>query len=459
MTAAMRGAGPIAALALSSAITSLDFTIIFVTIPSIQTAFGVSVTGAQWVATTYAVAFGGCLLLGGRLADAYGAHRCFVCGLVGFGVSSAVGGLAPVFAVLVAARAAQGMSAAVLFPATLALLYQVYPNPAATRRALAVWAAAGSGGLIAGTILGGLLTQLVGWEAVMWVNVPMVGAAVLLAGVGRLRDRAIRRAGGKVGAASWITALAMAVVVGSACLLALQLPQWGLGPRTMVVAAVAAVVAAGARFVSRRSGAGLISRRVVTESSVVAATVRGMVFMGAFGTVYFLLSLDLQTVRGLGPLVAGAALIPGSVGGVVGSAVAARLLASHRPGVISAGSMVAGAAGLAAIAAGVLAPMSILLLILALSSLTQGVAYAAIFALAGSRVSHADQGVATSLASTGQQVGSAIGLAVAALCIQHMNARADVEGMRAGIVLALAIGAALVLITGLAGFRGGKIAA
>ena len=126
------------------------------------------------------MAYGGFLLLGGRLADAYGFRRAFTIGLIGFGASSVLGAFAPTFAVLLLGRVGQGLSAAMLFPATLALLHSSYPEMPRKRRALAWWAAAGSGGLVAGTILGGLLTQLVGWRGVIWVNVPLIMLALLL---------------------------------------------------------------------------------------------------------------------------------------------------------------------------------------------------------------------------------------------------------------------------------------
>ena len=131
---------PIIALALSSAITSLDFTIIYLAIPHIQTALHASVGDAQWVAAAYAVAFGGFLLLGGKLADSHGARRCFTLGLCLFGLSSIVGGLAPNLVTLIVGRAGQGLGAAMLFPATLSLLHQHYSEAAAKHWAVSVWA-------------------------------------------------------------------------------------------------------------------------------------------------------------------------------------------------------------------------------------------------------------------------------------------------------------------------------
>lgn len=444
----------IAVLALSSAITSLDFTIIYLAIPRIRTAFAVSVADTQWVAASYAVAYGGFLLLGGRLSDAYGPRRLFLLGLVGFGICSALGGVAPTLAVLVAGRIGQGLSAAMLFPATLALLHQKYADSTGKRRALSTWAAAGSGGLIAGTVLGGVLTQLAGWRAVMWVNVPLVITAMILMALSLPREAGTRNDVGSpsapgVGISSWVSSLSVAIVTASVCLVALRLQTWGPGWQTWIVVAVAGCAAIIARLLVRGSGITLIPARVARDAGVRTATVLGAVFMGAFGTVYFLLSLDLQTVRGIPPILTGLALIPGSVGGVIGSVVAARLLGAYPPRTVARGAMIAGGVGLACVAFGVTAPLPILLLVLAVSSIAQGVAYASTFALAGSTVQVPDQGVASGVASTGQQVGSAMGLAVAALCIQIATASGGSSGMRGGIVLALGIGAGAVFLSGL----------
>ena len=436
---------PILVLALSSAITSLDFTIIFLAIPSIQRDLGAGVADTQWVAAVYAVAYGGFLLLGGRLADTYGRRRCFAAGLIGFGVASVAGALAPSLAVLLISRVGQGLSAAVLFPATLALLHRSYPEDGEKRRALSIWAAAGSGGLIAGTILGGVLTDLAGWRGVMWVNVPLVliGLALGMRSLAATRDRTE----GHIGAASWGTSFLAAVIVASVCLLAVRAQTWGVGEPTWIVLAVILVAAVATRFLLRRPGASLVSQHVAADRNLRSAVLLGAAFMGAFGTVYFLLSLDLQSVRDIPPILTGIALIPGSLGGIVGSFLAGRLLNSHSPRAVVSGAMIIGGVGLAMIAATMSLPLPLMLVSLGFASTVQGIAYAAIFALAGHTIVAEEQGVATGVVSTGQQIGSAIGLAVATLCIE-LGATGAASGMRSGIVLALGIAAAVVLSSG-----------
>lgn len=438
---------PIVVLALSSAITSLDFTIIYLAIPSIQTAFGASVADTQWVAAVYAVAYGGFLLLGGRLADTHGPRRCFLAGLVGFGVSSALGALAPSLAVLLVGRVGQGLSAAALFPATLALLHRTHAEGRERRRALSVWAAAGSGGLIAGTVLGGVLTELTGWRGVMWVNVPLTVLGLAL-GTLSLGPKPAPATPTRVNASSWASSTAVAVVAASVCLLAVRWEAWELGWRTWAVLALMVCAVLVARVLTRASGVTLVPAGVLTDFHVRSATLLGTAFMGAFGSVYFLLSIDLQDVRGISAMLTGLAMVPGALGGVIGSVVAGRLLTSHSPRVVSGRAMIAGGAGLGGIAVTTAAPLPLLLVFLGVSSVAQGVAYAAVFALAGHTVASGEQGVATGIVGTGQQVGSAVGLAVAALCVRSSGTTAS-PATHSGVVLALAIGAAVVLLSGL----------
>ena len=293
----------------------------------------------------------------------------------------------------------------------------------------------------------------------MLVNIPLVVVtlfAASLSSVGRAGRSTVHRSttGTHVKASSWISSAAAAIVTAVVCLLLLRTSSWGTGWQTWAILAIGLVAAGATWAMVAWTGFDLVPIRVIKDRDVVAATVRGTVFMGAFGTVYYLLSLDLQTIREISPLLSGIALIPASIGGIIGSTLANRLLRNRTARQVSSGAMIAGGAGLAGLALAVGAPVPILLVVLAISSVAQGVAYASIFALAGNSVPQADQGSATGLAGTGQQVGSAIGLAIAALCVQ---ATADGSAPQWGISLALAIGAVAVLFSGLAGRDGSKL--
>ena len=158
----------------------LDVSIVNVALPQMRDALGLSVTGQQWVVNVYTLTFAGLLMLGGRAADLFGRRRVFILGLGLFTVCSLLGGLAQSGAWLIAARAAQGVGGAILAPATLSLLTTTFVEPSARRRALGAWSATAASGAAVGVLLGGILTDLLDWRWVLFVNVPI--GAVLLVG-------------------------------------------------------------------------------------------------------------------------------------------------------------------------------------------------------------------------------------------------------------------------------------
>src|SRR2546421_7819319 len=157
--------------------TVLDVSIVNVALPSIGRSLHFSATGLQWVITAYAITFGGFLLLGGRAADLLGRRRMFMSGLVLFSVASLVCGLANSTGTLVASRAVQGLGAAIISPATLAIITTTFEEGADRNKALGIWGALGGSGAAAGVLFGGILTKYLGWEWIFFVNVP-VGALV-----------------------------------------------------------------------------------------------------------------------------------------------------------------------------------------------------------------------------------------------------------------------------------------
>src|SRR5580765_6344700 len=167
--------------------TVLDVSIVNVALPSIQTSLGFSNTGLQWVVTAYAITFGGFLLLGGRLADILGRRRIFMAGLVVFAAASLVCGLSQSPGMLTASRAVQGLGAALISPATLALITTTFEEGAERNKALGIWGAMGGGGAAAGVLFGGLLTDYLNWRWIFFVNVP-VAIVVLLLTPGLVRE-------------------------------------------------------------------------------------------------------------------------------------------------------------------------------------------------------------------------------------------------------------------------------
>ena len=158
----------------------LDVAIVNVALPSIQTALGFSVTDLQWVTSAYALTFGGFLLLGGRVADLLGRRRVFMAGMALFAISSLAAGLAPTDSTLIAARAFQGLGAAIISPAALSILTTTFREGAERNKALGIWGAVSGMGGAAGVLMGGILTDLVGWEWIFFINVPIALAVIAL---------------------------------------------------------------------------------------------------------------------------------------------------------------------------------------------------------------------------------------------------------------------------------------
>ncbi|MFI1397973.1 MFS transporter [Streptomyces sp. NPDC020681] len=171
----------LALLAFAQFIVAVDYNIVFVALPEIGSALGFTAQSLQWVVSAYAVAFGGFLLFGGRMVDRLGVRRMFILGLVIFGLSCLLGGFAENPAVLITARAIQGFGAALLTPATLTLINTRFTEGPERNKAFALWGAGGSGGLAAGALLGGVLTQAWGWEWVLFVLVPPALVAAFVA--------------------------------------------------------------------------------------------------------------------------------------------------------------------------------------------------------------------------------------------------------------------------------------
>ena len=160
----------LAVIGIAQLMVVLDATIVNIALPSAQADLGFSDASRQWVVTAYALAFGGLLLLGGRLSDLFGRKWTFIAGLVGFSVASAIGGSAPSFEVLVAARALQGAFAAILAPAALSILTTTFTDPDERGRAFAIFGAISGGGAAIGLLLGGILTEYLSWRWCLYVN-------------------------------------------------------------------------------------------------------------------------------------------------------------------------------------------------------------------------------------------------------------------------------------------------
>ena len=402
---------PLALLAFGSLITALDFTIVYVALPDMARGVGFSQHALQWVVSAYAIAYGGFLLLGGRLADVAGRRRMLVLGLTLFGAASLLGGLAGGPAQLIAARVLQGLGAAVVFPATLSLVGTLFAEGRERNRAMTVWASAGAVGLSLGALLGGLLTEAVGWQGVFFVNVPLVALAVagafpLLPPDGpRERGRPLDLPGA-LAATAGATLLVLAVA---------QAPEVGWGAPA-VVAAGALAVALLAAFVAieARGASPLMPLRLLRVRGLPAAL--SVIF--AFGLTLqafpYFLTLYFQQVLGFSALEGGAAFLGPTLAITSGNLLADRLVARVGTRATLIAGMAVGIGGGLLLSAQ-MTPDATYLAVLAgivLTGLGMGLIFPAMFIAATAGVAPHEQGVASGMASTALQVGAGVGLAL-----------------------------------------------
>ncbi|MCU1691432.1 MAG: transporter, partial [Frankiales bacterium] len=313
------------ATCLAAFVATLDNTVVAVALVDLQDDLSADVAGLQGVVTAYTVALAALLLTGGALADVVGARRTLLAGLGLFGAGSAACALSGTVGALVASRALQGTGAALVLPGSLAVLAAAVPDPAARARAVGLWAATGALALVAGPMVGGLLVQASGWQAVFWVNVPLcaVVAAVALAGPaaavpgGRRLDLP-----GQLLAALALAAATYGVVLAG---------RSGLG-RGVVLALVAAVLAGAALVVvERRSADPLLPAGLLRQRVFAGATAGGFATSLAVFVVLVFVSLFLQLVQGRDALPSALRLLPLTAALVLVAPLAGRLTAARGP--------------------------------------------------------------------------------------------------------------------------------
>src|SRR3954468_13424642 len=380
-------------------LVQLDVSIVNVALPSIRAELEPSAAGLQWIVDGYAIALASLMLAGGTIGAPAGHRRGVLTGLALFGLASLAAGAAPSTGVLVAARVAQGVGAALLLPGTLAIIAHAFPEARERARAIGVWAAVAGLSLPAGPVLGGLLVAEPGWRWVFLVNLPIVAAAAVLTA------RLVRESADPRGRRLDVPGIALGTV-------ALAATTFALIDETPAAGAIAVLAAVGFVAVERRSPApmlplALFRRRTFTVANGVAGTMN----LGSLGCI-FLLTLFLQVVQGRAPLEAGLAMVP------LFLPVAALAPVSGRPtgrfgarGPMVGGLLVA-AAGLALLTqaeATTAYPHLLPAFVLwgaGLGLLTSAVVAAAVGAVPGERA-----GLASAVNNTARQAGGAIGIA------------------------------------------------
>jgi MFS family permease len=434
---------PLPLLALAQFLVILDVTAVDVLLPALRDDLGAAAGDLQWVVIAYAAVFGALLLAGGQLADRLGARRTFAAGLVLFSAASLACGLAPSVEALVAARAVQGVGAALLSPAALALLVASFPSGPAHRRAFAVWGALGGFGAVCGVVLGGVLTTGLGWRAVFLINVPVV--VLLLAAAPRVLPAP---AGDRTRRVGTLAATALAVAVGTG-ILSVDL---GVRDGWMSAGALAAMgVSMGALTVLGRlgipgRGAGPLETRTGQGGLGVMLVAAGLLV-----ATFFLVSLLSQAAWGNSALTTGLLLMPAAATTIVGAHLAGRALRLHGMALPAAAGLAVAAVGfgIAAAADDAQGPVAIGL---AIATLGLGAGFVTAATATMTTAVPAQRGTASGLLGTAHELGGALGLGVL-VSVGQVAAGGDLAGAAAlsdGVTAALATAAGLAALAALA---------
>lgn len=449
----------LAVIAVAQLMVVLDASIVIIALPSAQRALHISLDNRQWVITAYGLAFGGLLLLGGRIADFMGRKRMFVVGLLGFAAASALGGVAANSAMLFGARALQGAFAALMAPAALSLITTTFTEPKERATAFGVYGSIAGGGAAIGLIMGGVLTQYASWRWCLLVNVPIS----LLAAVAATRLVRESRATGQTrydlpgvvaataGLVSLVYGFTKATVDG-----------WG-SPTTLGFLVAAAVLLVAFVVIELRSTHPLLPLRVVLDrnrgGSYLASFMTGIAMLGTF----LFLTYYFQGTLHYSALTSGFAFLPFSIGVITGATTSSRLLPRVGPRALMTGGLLMAAAGcawLTQVAVGSSYALHVLPAEIVIS-VGMGLAFVPMSSTALLGVDPHDAGVASAALNMSQQVGSSLGTAllntiyataVAGYLVAHgtapaVQAAGQVHGYTVGFWVSTGVLAAAALMT------------
>ncbi len=398
-------------LAAAQFVVVLDASIVNVALPSIGRDLEFSQENLAWVINAYTLVFGGFLLLGGRLADLLGRRRMFMSGLVLFGVASLLGGLAQTEGQLIAFRALQGLGAALISPAALSIVTTLFADGAERNKALGVWGAVAGAGGAAGVLLGGILTDALGWEWVLFVNTPITLVAALLV------PRLIAESRSDSSSKTFDVAGAVSVTAGLSLLVYTLVDANNAGwasTQTLGLLALTAALLAIFVVVERRSTAPLVPFGIFRLRTLRGANVVGLLIGMSLFSMFFFLSLYMQQVLGYAPLKTGFAYLPLALTIIVSAGVASQLVTrvGFKPVLV---------AGLLFIAVGLLwfsrvsvdgSYLGDVLFASLLAAVGLGFAFVPVTIAAVTGVSNQEAGLASGLINTSQQIGGALGLAI-----------------------------------------------
>jgi EmrB/QacA subfamily drug resistance transporter len=391
----------------------LDATVVNVALPSIQQDLEISDADLQWIVNAYALTFGGFLLLGGRAGDLLGRKRVFLVGLVVFTVASLLNGLAPSSEFLIIFRGLQGLGAALISPAALSIITITFAEGADRARALSVWAAIAVGGGAVGLLLGGILTDLLSWPWIFFINIP-VGIAVFVASQRRVpesKDPRAHKTYDLAGAVTVTTGLLLLVYT----IVKAQEKGWG-SLHTIGFGALAFALLGAFLLIERRSAEPLVPLSVFRVRTIRAANVSMFLLAAGIFAMFYFNSLYMQRVLGYSPLEAGLGSLPFTLGIMVGAGLAQPLiprLGAREAPVLGAAIAVVGLLLFLRLEpgstylTGLLPPIVVV-------SIGMGLAFVPVTLIATSGVGEQTAGLASGLFNTSQQIGGALGLAVLA---------------------------------------------
>ena len=389
----------------------LDASVMNIALPSAQHALHFSDGGRQWVITAYGLAFGGLLILGGRVGDLLGRKRAFTIGLIGFAVASALGGAANSLGVLLIARAGQGVFGALLAPAALALVSLTFTDARERAKAFGIYGAIATAGGVIGLLLGGVLTEYLSWRWSLLVNIPIavvgiIGAVTVVHDIPTEGKRSRIDIPGAILGTLGLVALVFGFSEAES-------RGWTSG-LTITLLAASVVLLLTFLAVEGKIKSPLLPLHVLTERNRAGAYLSvGLAVMSMFA-MFLLLSYYLQLVKGYSPVLTGLAFIPLGAAQAFGSMViGTRMSAKVRPGLLMAGGYLVTAIGVLLLAL-LQADSSYGLLVVAeiIIGLGIGTAFMPAMSLGTHGVAPQDAGVASAMVGTSQQVGGSVGTAL-----------------------------------------------